>query len=344
MTENTPDLFDCPAEPLLLPYTAAFEAWLREARNARGIGRDTSISVYHAMWTSLSKWAVGQTPPRALLSLTPADLELFLGKPARHAGGGDELSPRYVWRLLQLVDRVLHHEARRRGQAPNLAAQQLLQSREEWQHANAAENNPLPEHLSASQARDLVRYLSAVVPRAGRLASPEPTWQDLRNRCVVAVMLGSGVTPGEVRSLTLASVGVNGGARQGLPWKLVIGSHTATPEHETPLAAWAAHVLVHWLSTRSALGIAGPQLFPSTRTGKPLGKVAQYEGVRQVLQACGLEPAQVSGGSFRLRHTFALRQLRRGRDPAEVARWLGVDVAEMDRYQRVVFAPVADRL
>ncbi len=58
-----------------------------------------------------------------------------------------------------------------------------------------------------------------------------------------------------------------------------------------------------------------------------------------MLSAAGLE--DVEGGSFRLRHTFALRQLRRGTAPHEVAKWLGVtDPAVMARYQRVIVAPI----
>ena len=55
-----------------------------------------------------------------------------------------------------------------------------------------------------------------------------------------------------------------------------------------------------------------------------------------------LEDARIDsadGGSFRLRHTFALRQLRRGTEPAQVARWLGVEPEVMARYDRVVAGP-----
>ena len=80
-------------------------------------------------------------------------------------------------------------------------------------------------------------------------------------------------------------------------------------------------------------------VFPSTRsTGKPWGKVAQYNAAREVLRAAGID--DVEGGSYRLRHTFALRQLRRGKTDDEVARWLGVsDPGVMARYRRVLQAP-----
>ena len=46
------------------------------------------------------------------------------------------------------------------------------------------------------------------------------------------------------------------------------------------------------------------------------------------------------GGSFKLRHTFALRQLRRGTAPQQVAQWLGLsDVAALARYRMVLIAP-----
>jgi hypothetical protein len=62
---------------------------------------------------------------------------------------------------------------------------------------------------------------------------------------------------------------------------------------------------------RAELEIPGDWLFPSTKTGKPWGKVAQYNAAQQVLKDAGIDVAE--GGSFRLRHTFALRKLRRGK-------------------------------
>ena len=77
----------------------------------------------------------------------------------------------------------------------------------------------------------------------------------------------------------------------------------------------------------------------STATGKQWAKGPQYRSVGEVLTAAGVD--LVKGGSFRLRHTFALRQLRRGKKPEEVARWMGiVNMAEMDRYARILSTPV----
>ena len=131
-----------------------------------------------------------------------------------------------------------------------------------------------------------------------------------------------------------------GGTTKNTPWKLRVAGDGNAPSRETPIAAWAGQLLRYWLDVRLAQGIPGSMVFPSTKgTGKPWGKVAQYNATREVLQVAGID--ELAGGSFRLRHTFALRQLRRSKSPDEVARWLGVsDPAVMARYQRVLSAPI----
>lgn len=67
--------------------------------------------------------------------------------------------------------------------------------------------------------------------------------------------------------------------------------------------------------------------------------MSHYNATKEVLAEAGIE--EVEGGSYRLRHTFVLRQLRRKTDPEQVARWIGVsDPAVMARYLRVINGPV----
>ncbi|VTY36572.1 Uncharacterised protein [Xylophilus ampelinus] len=72
--------------------------------------------------------------------------------------------------------------------------------------------------------------------------------------------------------------------------------------------------------------------------GKPSLADSQYKNAGQVLEDAGMDSRE--GGSFRLRHTFAMRQLRRGTPPGHVAAWMGVEPAEMRRYERVLPAAV----
>lgn len=344
---DTGDLFDDPSSPVP-PFQHSFEAWLQHARRTGALVRDSSEEVYRHLWAVLTKWCVGQDPPVRLEALSAADLEAFIASRSGAQGPDEELSPRYVWRLLHLVDRVLDHQRRAGnrtraiGTARPSPAAELLESRPDWRYANAALADPLPEHLSAVQARQLVSFLSEARPRAGTRSGVR-VWQELRNRASVALQLGAGLSPGDVRAMRVDGAIVDGGRQAGVPWKLRVAADGLSPEREAPLAGWAAQLLRHWLQVRNEAGIAGEWLFPSTRSGKPWGKVAQYQAVKLVLTGAGFDDEVVRGGSFRLRHTFALRQLRRGRAPDEVARWLGVtDPAVMTRYQRVVLAPVDD--
>lgn len=371
----TADLFSPPETGALATFERAFEAWAVHAQQHRLLQREPSVAAYRVIWGGFVRWCLGQQPVVTLHTLTETDLELFIQSRTGAAGPDSDLTPRYVWRLLHLIDRVLLHDAQVRQQAAqavppgpdpaqpglpagtaaatqaappqphaslaaNRCAHVLLHSRPDWRYANAAERDALPDHLTAGQARRLVDHLSQARPRAGRMPA-DPSWQDLRNRCGVALQLGAGLTPGEVRRLQVAHVVVDGGRQQGLPWKLRVPGDGGSAEREAPLARWAGLLLRHWLDVRRQQALGGEQLFPSTRSGKPWGKVAHYNAVTQVLQGAGLDPSLVPGGSFRLRHTFALRQLRRGASPDDVARWLGVvDPAVMARYRRVVFAPV----
>ena len=328
----TLDLFAELSTPASSPsvFAESWTSWLKGEQRAGRLRQASSVTVYEAMWSAWSAWCIGEGV--ALDALEPMDLERFLSS----RGGRDNISARHAWRFLRLVDRVLANRSRSLGTHPNHAATQLLEQRPEYRYANAAEKDPLPAFLPAGEAKRLVTFLSAVRP--GRSAGGQ-AWQDVRNRAAVALILGAGVTPGEVRTLELEDVVVDGGRTKSVPWKLRVRGHAAAPARETPLAPWAGQLLAYWLQLRSEQGIHGQALFPSTRTGKPWSRVSQYNATKEVLQAAGVD--DVDGGSYRLRHTFALRQLRRGKAPGEVARWLGVtDPAVMARYQRVLPAPV----
>jgi integrase len=94
-----------------------------------------------------------------------------------------------------------------------------------------------------------------------------------------------------------------------------------------------------WLTIRTQQNIAGDLVFPSTLGGKAWSHTACYEACKAVLAGAGME--KDSGGVFKLRHTFALRQLAKGKSETEVAKWLGlVDLNGMARYRRLVARPV----
>jgi len=210
---DTFDLFDEAPRATLGAYRQAMASWLDEVGRAGRLQRESSVDVYDHMWSALTAWAVGNK--LEIDALTADDLDTYLAI----RGGADDLSDRYAWRLLRLVDRVMQHRARYHGTAPNHAAAQALARRPELRFANAHDKDPLPAFLPAAEAKALVTYLSAVRP--GRTPTKQP-WQEVRNRAAVGLMLGAGVTPGEVRALELEDVIASGGRGKNVPWKLQI--------------------------------------------------------------------------------------------------------------------------
>ncbi|CAN7760986.1 site-specific integrase [Pseudorhodoferax sp. LjRoot39] len=335
------DLFDPlpPATGAIAEFEIAFESWLKAKLAAGSRTTDASGDLYRAMWQTFTKWCVEQDPPVRLPEVSAEDVRRFASKPSIR-NSAEALSPRYVWRLLDLIEKVLAHRARTHGAEYTSVAAQVLADKETWHYANASEKDPLPQYLQAGDAALLVSYLSAARPRPSRPAVRN--WQELRNRTAVALMLGAGVTPGEVRAAQLGDVVVSGGRTKSVPWKLRIQPIGTSAARETPIASWAGQLLQYWLVMRTQEGILGTNLLPATRSGKPWGQVTQYKATRLVMRESGLDPALEKGGSFRLRHTFALRQLRRGQAEEVVAAWLGVEVAEMARYRRIVFTSAWD--
>jgi integrase len=333
-----------PPSPDLLP---AFEAWCSHQRQRGRLRRGSSEAVYRAMWQALAAWCAQQSPPMTLRGLHAGSLSAYLASRRGSAGPEAPLTPRYQWRLLSLVQRVQADHAAARQRPASTAAAELIAAQPSLRRANAADSADLPDHLAEAEAARLQRWLCAAAEAgtsAGAVAPP-PRWQDLRDRCAAALQLGAGLGPGDLRALRLGDVVSSDGPQPGRPWQLRVPASGSAPAHVTAIADWAGALLARWLAERAAQRLAGDMLLPSTRSGKPWGKVAQYEAALRVLAAAGLGAS--AGGSFRLRHSFALRQLQAGHAAEVVARWLGVvDPAVMQRYQRALgdrAAPPAPR-
>jgi len=328
----------------------AFDNWLAHQRVAGRLRRGSSEAVYRAMWQALVAWCLAQRPALRLVDLQGAPLLHYLASRSGQQAADAVLTPRYQQRLVSLVQRVRAHQAWQQQQAS--AGPALALAMAQGATPASGRRQPLlsvaggmdgpepPLHLLPDQAAQLQALLLRTADDA------QGRWQRLRDRCAVALQLGAGLGPGDVRGLRLADVRPAGtaAAADTIPGtmppehpparlQLQVAANGSAPAHAAPLADWAASVLARWLAVRQAQALGGPWLLPSTRSGKPWGKVAQYESARRVLADAGLDPD--GGGSFRLRHSFAMRQLAHGHDPGQVASWLGVvDPQVMLRYQR----------
>lgn len=320
---------------------ATFQAWIDHraqststARHEKAL-RAESATVYQEMWHAFAAYCAARNLD--LVDIEPDDIDTFLairgaqGRPHPTTKSG-ELSPRYAWRMLTLIDRVTCFHAQRESITPNPAARELLQ-RPEYRYANASQADPLPEYYSEAQAKRLIAYLTEI--RSQDSPDGPVTWKEVRDRTAVALMLGAGLTPGDVRALELDGVIVAGGHKAHLPWKLAVAGNGNAPARETPIAEWAGRQLALWLTVRAEQKIALNLVFPSTLSGKAWSHTACYDACKAVLAGAGME--KDTGGVFKLRHTFALRQLAKGKSESDVAKWLGfLDQNSMARYRRIV--------
>jgi len=325
------------------PLQAGFDAWLVHERVAGRLRRGASEAVYRAMWQALAAWCAAQRPALRLEDLHGTRLLHYLASRQGLQAADGVLTPRYQQRLVSLVQRVQAHQAwlQQQAAAPPLQALALAtrppvatarRSTALLPATTPASADP-PLHLPAPDLQQVLALLctAAHSHQAGR-------WQTWRDRCAAALQLGAGLGPGDVRALRLDDVrAIPPPPHSGTParWQLQVAATGSAPAHTAPLADWAGTVLAGWLARRQAECLTGPWLLPSTRSGKPWGKVAQYEAARRVLADAGLDAD--GGGSFRLRHSFALRQLQHGHGHDTIAAWLGVtDPQVMLRYQQLI--------
>lgn len=335
------DLFDAwnasPAEP--------------SRRSGAGALREGSVSIYRDMWRAFVGFCapVQDLHKERLQSFNPLDgisteqLQQFLitsgtgsgRKPATRAESG-ELSLRYAWRMLHLIDRVLNFGCRATGRPKISTAHELL-LQEPYRYANTAQSTPVAETLDDAQTQRLMSHLQAF--QSG-LSTQNVDWKDVRNAAAAALMLGSGLAPGQVRALRLQDIYVGQSSKddglKNLPWRLTVLADGSCPEHHAPVAEWAGRLLTVWLDLRESLQMNAPQVFVATASGKAWSHPACHRAMVTLLDQAGID----GGTPFRLRHTFAARQLLAGHSETQVAEWMGyTDTTPMRRYRHLITSP-----
>lgn len=168
-----PELFDEPGQggqPVAVGWAKAFEAWAGAMDQDGTLRSAASVRAYRQLWATLACWAIDeQSPAIPVDRLSADDLRLYIDSRAGRSDESHRVSARHAWRLLTFVDRVLVHRAGELGlPAANRCAHELLQSNRQWRWAHSVEQDPSLAHLSAQDARRLVEFLAASLPRSGR--------------------------------------------------------------------------------------------------------------------------------------------------------------------------------
>lgn len=318
---------------------AVFDAFVAARAEAHLAGRphkpwrDSSLTMYRAAWGAFTEYCAERRLD--LARLTVADLEAYLAKRSqRGASRGrptrtKELNGRYAYRVLSLIDKLIAFDAARRpGSVANTAARELIHR--DYKMVNFRDQDPLPRFLDKAERTRLVEVLT--LPLGSSAAAAPRTWLELRDNAAVAVQLGGGITPGEVRQLKLEDITSGDSAT---PWRLEVAGSGNAPRRHALLASWAGRVLADWIAERARLDLPGSWVF-CTERGAQWAKNTCDKASDAVLVRARVHPDR---GHFRLRHTYALIELRDHKRPyEEVARALGVKdtLAWRLRYERVI--------
>ena len=333
---------------------AAFDEWL--ASEANHIKRHSSRDIYRAIWGAFVRDLPADT---SILSITSEMVAQYLAAGASPVPGvyskrrSERLSIGYQARVASLIEKVIRHhtkatETQVEGDSPVAA---LMRNTPALANASRRETRQDPE-LDLLSPSEHAAMKDALISSGRNDAAPGAVvkWSDARDRASMALQLGAGLSPNDVRELTLgegSSKGLDSSWERGARFLFVPGSGKLLKRH-TLVDDWAATLLDQWV-----LQLRGHKLlervsfvFPGATTAyqatsKPPGqwsKAGQHKQITKAMSAMG-----IGGSSFKLRHTWALSKLREGVSEREVARWLGVqDGGEVvQRYLAVLAAEQA---
>jgi integrase len=366
VAQFTGSLFDPNPQDLARRLARAFERWCETKSThlpgQRSVKSEATREVYAGLWGGFADWCCAQLLD--LPDLTRDDLAAFFAHRSKLAG--QELSNRYKLHLLRLIASVIEHEAQIQQIEPNLAPLEMIESDLNVRHADAR-NRVVPiTALDDTQARTLIAFtLSPHALKGIGVPGPMPEWQGVRARACVALQLGAGLAPVEVRALRTDHVVLRQCPKgRGLrPWKVFVPQLGDAEAREVPLMPWAASVLHRWLQVRREQGLVGDVLLPTDKSGLPMSRSLHYMSIKAVFEGAQLKGATKRGGAgkgkdtekgkdtnqdeeeasfggYVLRHTFALICLHAQYTPEQVAVWLGLkDLDKMRRYRTIVFMP-----
>lgn len=288
--------------------------------------RASSEEVYWNMWNALTMRLIAHLT--RLEDINSGFLQGYLaylrGREDTGLATDGELNARYARRLLTLVDRLIRFDAQRRGIDPNPVVKEFLAAPEQetLREANRREFDEIPSFLETHDRERLKQMLMLPVGSAARDDGAVSSWRDVRDNAAVAVQLGAGLAPGEVRALRLEHV--RGDLRRG--FLLEVRATGNLRLRTTELVDWARAPLAAWLkerATRSALQ-GCPYVF-CTDEGKQWSKNKVVQATNAVLKRAKLKTAY---GAYQLRHTFVLAARAEGVEWPQIAAALGISNAE----------------
>jgi integrase/recombinase XerD len=271
-----------------------------EANGGKGFS-SRSIDTYSAMWGKFVKFC-----PNRPASATSSQLQAFLAtlegrvRSARVAEGVTPDPVAIRRRYLSMFDK-LHASLVSSGLRMRNDAAPLLFALDLAQRSLA---RPIPIALTDQEDRTLRETIENW---------PCGHWRDVRDRALLALLIGSGLKVAEARDLAIDSLHLDRAPAE----VTVRGGHQ---ERMVPLTEASVQALQPWLAMRGNDVQLAPFLFPGEDQSM-LSASTIYRVVATAIAKAELNPLHT--GPSVLRHTFALRQLREGVPLAALSAWLG---------------------
>jgi integrase/recombinase XerD len=284
------------SEKWLTDPAGAYREW--QAYEAAGADRKPfsprSIVQHAAMFDRLLRHLLAN---EVTLATFGADhLESFFADLEKRCHAGTTTRPRYI-KLIDRLGRELVDSGLRKS---NPAAEYV--QRQSW-----PEGEPQPVFLDPAADALLQAH---VQPRAG----DGPI--ERRNRAIVALLLGTGITSAEIRSALNEHLVVD-----SVRPLLYVPRHGPRAERKVTLEPFGVDALLAWQQERRA-SAAGDLLFPSPRKNGPMNDMFLVLVVRASLERIEFSAPDMSPRV--LRNTYARRKLISGHSHEDVNAMLGL--------------------
>ena len=337
-------------------FEKAFEAWV--ASEASNIKRETSREIYRAIWISFARdlptgvSVLGVTSEMVASYLVTGASKLAAGESKEDMGvpkiRTEALSIRYQARVASLIEKIMHHHAREtKAEMEGDSAVKALMRR------TPALANALKRETREEPALDVLtdQEHAALKTRLIEDGKADMTdhavvrWSVARDRTSMALQLGAGLSPSDVRELTMgegSSKGLDSSWNRGSRF-LFVPKNGKLFKRYTLVDPWAGELMDQWIYTlrdRESLSRI-PFVFPgetvqkegSSKQPGQWSKPGQHKQITKFMAGMGIQ-----GSSFKLRHSWAMEKLREGASEREVARWLGVqdDGEVIKRYREAL--------
>jgi len=342
-------------------FEKAFEVWV--ASEANNIKREASREIYRVIWSSFAR---GLPPDVSMLEITSEMVAGYLvagaSNLATEESGKDAgflkvrteaLSIRYQARVASLIEKIMdHHVKVNEMEIEGDSAVRALMRR------TPALANALKREAREEPALDLLtaQEHAALKTRLIEDGQADMTddgsikWSLARDRTSMALQLGAGLSPSDVRELTMgenASKGPDSNWTSGSRF-LFVPSNGKLFKRYTLVDPWAEKLMDQWIHrlrdreslSRIAFVFPGETIQKKGSSKQPgqWSKAGQHKQTTKFMAAM-----EIKGSSFKLRHSWAMAKLREGTNEREVARWLGVqDGGEvMKRYREALASQTA---